>query len=46
LRTGEDEEIWLGGDGAILVVFRNGALCYKEWVESESVKYLVGFGAE
>ena len=46
LRTGEDEEIWLGQDGAILVVFREDVLRYKEWVESDAVRYLVGFGGQ
>ena len=46
LRTGEDEEIWLGQDGAILVAFRDEVLCYKGWVENEWIKSLVGFGGD
>ena len=43
LRTGEDEEIWLGQDGAIIVTFKRDSLIYLEWVEPEAVNYLTGF---
>lgn len=43
LRTGLDEEIWLGQDGAIIVTFKKDVLIHKEWVEPEAVIYLTGF---
>lgn len=41
LRWGGFEEIWLGRDGAILVVYnKKGVLCYKEWIEPEAMIYI------
>lgn len=38
---GGTEELWMGRDGTILVVFnQKGALTYKEWIEPEDMIYI------